>query len=325
MRIRYPHIILLGNQDGATCIALIKELYHPDRMDEAEDLELVIMYPYVNEAMEQTTVGERGADDVRPDEEQRSGPGPPPRPCGRLSSGPHGRGGGSGAGYHVSIRQQTHKTDDGRGTRGGKGGADPRSDDSWFPQGEPRIEDPRHYGVPENIGHSRSPASITECRKISGTPVPPPALRSAGKYLPVRDMDIFSSPENYSRVVQLFFIPSCSILDISINPTGLPPAACSNLPLPPQAFLQRRENLPLLQKIFLLVGDALVAQDRARIGANAAHAFIIVPDMNTNEPEKEDRENIVRVLALRKYHSHVRCRSILVLALRKYHTFLCCM
>ncbi|CAD7946174.1 unnamed protein product [Amoebophrya sp. A120] len=78
-----------------------------------------------------------------------------------------------------------------------------------------------------------------------------------------------------------------------------------------QNYLRRGENLALASRIHLLVGDILDAGDRKRVACTTASAFIILPHMNSGDPEEDDRVNIVRTLALRKYHADVRAILLL--------------
>eukprot|EP00392_Amoebophrya_sp_AT5.2_P007876 g7895.t1 len=76
-------------------------------------------------------------------------------------------------------------------------------------------------------------------------------------------------------------------------------------------YLRRGENLALASRIHMLVGDILDAGDRKRVACSTSSAFIILPHMNSPDPDEDDRVNIVRTLALRKYHPDVRAILLL--------------
>ena len=70
--------------------------------------------------------------------------------------------------------------------------------------------------------------------------------------------------------------------------------------------LSEKRFARIASRIFLYVGDILVAEDRKRVVSHKATSFFILPAMNSVDPEGEDRENVVKALCLRKYHASVR-------------------
>merc|ERR1719316_1926280 len=69
---------------------------------------------------------------------------------------------------------------------------------------------------------------------------------------------------------------------------------------PVQHFLNRKANLHMRDKVWILNGTPLADTDMTRCAIHQAESVFLLPNLWTVSPVHDDTENIVRALALRR-------------------------
>jgi len=73
-----------------------------------------------------------------------------------------------------------------------------------------------------------------------------------------------------------------------------------------QNFVRQKENIDKSPKIHLMQGSMLDGNDMMRVSALKANCFFILPNTQAANPTQEDTENIIRMMALKRFVPDVR-------------------
>jgi len=81
-----------------------------------------------------------------------------------------------------------------------------------------------------------------------------------------------------------------------------------------QNYLGKKENRALAHKIWVLSGTALKQQDLNRARFDQASAAFMLPNIYASDAEREDLENVMRALSMRRHVPYVRLVALLLKA-----------